>query len=144
MSIGNIIGGRGQSLKEHRRFGTVSVKIAATPPTIIGSNARNNNIIHHSVTPRGAILYGSLCSPCIMQKGVHIFHSIINLFHPLLYTALQSSGFPILPPAEITLADSRAHKLLIAHCQSGENSQQRWTHQYYSLKIFSPNFFFNF
>eukprot|EP00597_Dinobryon_sp_UTEXLB2267_P007673 CAMPEP_0170085114 /NCGR_PEP_ID=MMETSP0019_2-20121128/20090_1 /TAXON_ID=98059 /ORGANISM="Dinobryon sp., Strain UTEXLB2267" /LENGTH=795 /DNA_ID=CAMNT_0010301437 /DNA_START=383 /DNA_END=2770 /DNA_ORIENTATION=+ len=57
-------------------------------------------MIHHSVTPRGAVLYGSLCNPCVIQR------------------ALQTSGYPVLPPAEIALTDSRAHKLLVTHCAS--------------------------
>jgi hypothetical protein len=78
-------GGRGHTVKEHKRFGVVSVKIAANPNTLTIAAARNNNsMIQHSVTPRGAVLYGSLCNPCVIQRGelqlTYCWIDVQNLF----------------------------------------------------------------
>jgi hypothetical protein len=57
-------------LREHKRFGVVSVKISSTPNIVVPNRAITpTQSIHHSITPKGAIIYGSMCSPCLIQKG---------------------------------------------------------------------------
>ena len=51
----------------------------------------------YTVSPRGSIIHGTQCSP-----------------QPFL-RAILASGYPINPPLEIPLADSRAHKLMVVY-----------------------------
>eukprot|EP01038_Epipyxis_sp_PR26KG_P011735 gene11735-15701_t len=85
---------RTKNLREQKRYGVVNMKISSTSTNRRGQE----NTINHVITPKGTILYGSLCTPFLIQK------------------ALSSSGYPILAPSEIALSDSRAHKLLITYC----------------------------
>lgn len=64
-----------QSLREHKRHGMVTVKI-----NCVNNNRRNSEgQINHVITPKGAILYGSLFNPAVLQKGKHTLHLQINL-----------------------------------------------------------------
>ena len=60
------------SLKEHKRFGVVSVKISnITIPTNTNDRNRLNQegTVGYIVTPRGSILHGSLSPTSNIQKG---------------------------------------------------------------------------
>jgi hypothetical protein len=62
-NVGTVI--RTKHIREHKRYGTVIVKI-----TNMAANRRpQDNIITHIITPKGSILYGSLCNPANIQKG---------------------------------------------------------------------------
>eukprot|EP00596_Hydrurales_sp_CCMP1899_P000354 CAMPEP_0119040282 /NCGR_PEP_ID=MMETSP1177-20130426/10155_1 /TAXON_ID=2985 /ORGANISM="Ochromonas sp, Strain CCMP1899" /LENGTH=941 /DNA_ID=CAMNT_0007005183 /DNA_START=421 /DNA_END=3246 /DNA_ORIENTATION=+ len=82
-----------KALREKNRYGTVIVKVAS-----LTSNRRvleRQNTF--TITPRGGLFYGTQCSPALVQK------------------VLQSADFSVLPPAEISLGDSRAHKLMVVY-----------------------------
>ena len=52
-------------LKEHKRHGFVVVKIHS-----VNSSRRNSDAhINHVITPKGAILFGSLFNPAVIQNG---------------------------------------------------------------------------
>ncbi len=54
-----------QTLREHKRHGVVTVKINA-----MNNNRRNSEAqLNHVITPKGAILYGTLFNPSAIQKG---------------------------------------------------------------------------
>jgi len=76
-------------LKEHKRHGVVSVKLLST------NNNRSDSQVAHVVTPKGSIIFGSAINPALVQKS------------------LQMVEYPLLPPSEMQLPDSRAHKLLV-------------------------------
>ena len=58
-------GGSKSILREHKRHGLVTVKIAN-----VNNNRRDNlGQINHIISPKGAILYGTLFNPNIIQKG---------------------------------------------------------------------------
>ena len=71
----NVSGLRTKPLREKARFGTVLVNI-----TTLSTNRRNVEFPDsHVITPRGAILYGTLCSPRFIQRSKFIFF-IFNIF----------------------------------------------------------------
>ena len=54
-----------QTLREHKRHGVVTVKINA-----MNNNRRNSEAqLNHVISPKGAILYGTLFNPTAIQKG---------------------------------------------------------------------------
>lgn len=67
-SIASDSGSTGSKLKqprEHKRYGTVVVKV-----TNIAPNRRpQDNVITHCITAKGGILFGSQSSPNTIQKG---------------------------------------------------------------------------
>jgi len=76
-------------VREKNRFGTVIVKVAS-----LSSNRRaQERQSVFTITPRGGLFHGTQCNPILVQK------------------ALQSSDYAMLPPVEISLGDSRAHKV---------------------------------
>ena len=80
-------------VREKNRFGSVIVKVAS-----LSSNRRTQDRQSiFTITPRGGLFHGTQCNPILVQK------------------ALQSSEYSMLPPVEISLGDSRAHKLLVVH-----------------------------
>ena len=80
-------------VREKNRFGSVIVKVAS-----LSSNRRTQDRQSiFTITPRGGLFHGTQCNPILVQK------------------ALQSSKYAMLPPVEISLGDSRAHKLLVVH-----------------------------
>ena len=80
-------------VREKNRFGSVIVKVAS-----LSSNRRTQDRQSiFTITPRGGLFHGTQCNPILVQK------------------ALQSSEYAMLPPVEISLGDSRAHKLLVVH-----------------------------
>ena len=80
-------------VREKNRFGSVIVKVAS-----LSSNRRTQDRQSiFAITPRGGLFHGTQCNPILVQK------------------ALQSSEYAMLPPVEISLGDSRAHKLLVVH-----------------------------
>jgi hypothetical protein len=94
-SEGSTSNNRTKQPREHKRYGTVVVKV-----TNIAPNRRpQDNVITHSVSAKGAILFGSQSSLNTIQK------------------ALSTSGYPLLIPSEIQLPDTRAHKILVAYCK---------------------------
>lgn len=52
-------------LKEHKRHGVVTVRVSAMNNTRRNSEGQVNQVI----TPKGAILYGSLFNPAVIQNG---------------------------------------------------------------------------
>ena len=74
-SFGSSHGNRTVHLREHKRYGVVNVKI-----TNISTSRRSpENTVNHTITPRGTIIYGSVCNPFTIQKGkiseIFIFNS---------------------------------------------------------------------
>ena len=57
--------GNNKPLREHKRHGIVTVKINSPASGRRGSDAQ----ITHVVSPKGAILYGSLFNPSLIQRG---------------------------------------------------------------------------
>jgi hypothetical protein len=54
-----------QNLREHKRNGVVQLKISS-----LTTNRRNQEVtVNHTITPRGSILYGSMCNPLNVQMG---------------------------------------------------------------------------
>ncbi len=52
-------------LREHKRHGVVTVRINS-----VNNNRRNSEgQLSHVITPKGAILYGSLFNPAVIQNG---------------------------------------------------------------------------
>jgi hypothetical protein len=84
----------GKVIREHKRNGVVVVKLNSSAASRRGGDGQ----ITHVVTPKGAILYGSLFNPTGMQR------------------AITSSGYPMLAPGELAIPDSRAHRLLVTYC----------------------------
>lgn len=82
------------ALREHKRHGFVAVKVHSNNP----NRRPNEGVVNHIISPKGSILYGSLHSPTQIVK------------------AIEQSQFPILPPSDIVVPDSRAHKLFITYC----------------------------
>lgn len=65
-----------KQLKEHKRYGFVTVKINS-----VHSNRRNGDgVMNQIVTPKGCILYGSLYNPLPIQKGMLIYRNPSLLF----------------------------------------------------------------
>eukprot|EP01031_Cornospumella_fuschlensis_P038590 gene38590-46914_t len=79
--------------REQKRFGCVALKVH----TINARNAEDQ--VSHVLTPKGALLYGSLFNPGVVLK------------------AMEGANYPLIPPAELMIPDSRAHKLLITYVQ---------------------------
>lgn len=52
-------------LREHKRYGVVVVKYTSST----GSTRRPDGVVSHVVTPKGAIMYGSLFNPLSIQRG---------------------------------------------------------------------------
>eukprot|EP01033_Poteriospumella_lacustris_P010467 gene10468-7441_t len=87
---------KGPPLREHKRFGVVVVKYQSAS----GATRRGpDGTVSQVVTPRGVILYGSLYNPTSIQKAINM------------------AGFPMLVPAEMSIPDARAHRLLVSYCQ---------------------------
>lgn len=58
----------GKVVREHKRNGVVVVKLNSSAASRRGGDGQ----ITHVVTPKGAILYGSLFNPTSMQRGMLI------------------------------------------------------------------------
>ena len=61
------------SLKEHKRFGVVSLKISniVMAMNMSDRSRTQEGTVSYTITPRGSILYGSLCSSNVIQKGIY-------------------------------------------------------------------------
>eukprot|EP01039_Chlorochromonas_danica_P000831 gene831-904_t len=79
--------------REHKRHGVVSVKIHP----VNGRSA--DDYISQVLTPKGGLFYGSSFNPAVVLK------------------ALEDANYPLMPPTEVLVPDSRAHKLLVTYCQ---------------------------
>jgi hypothetical protein len=80
--------------RERQRFGQVTAKISTLSS---GNKKKEEEYSIHTITPRGAIITGSNCNP-----QYHIKEALANY------------GYSE-PPLEITLPDSRAHRVLVIH-----------------------------
>lgn len=59
-------GGRPKHGKEHKRHGVVTLKMVVSNPT----RRANDQVVTHTITPKGCILYGSLAfDPMVVQQG---------------------------------------------------------------------------
>jgi hypothetical protein len=119
--IGNI---RNKFVREHKKHGTVTLKLVNMNPVRRGSD----HIITHTITPRGCILYGSSAfNPAVVQNGNNLFvllfilkflHTHRNIFFFYSFTAiLNNTEHAMLAPTAIPLMDTRAHKILVSFCK---------------------------
>ena len=132
------------SMKEHKRFGVVSVKIS-NAIMAINMNERNRvqeGVVNYTITPRGSILYGTLCTPNNIHTGDYFITFICKLKFYLYihsYPALEQSELPVMIPGEIPLTDSRAHKLLVTYCygtqQDSHTTSASDTNRHIQFKI---------